>query len=142
MFDITVVVEKLKTLDLTSVRARILRKEGWVEERLVAAEEGYREFLTACLLSPEKPMGPPNDDVDVVWHYHILDTMRYERDCQELFGHFLHHVPTVPDDTGNQQVTCNPDCVKHVVQMRPVTCGLSCNRPANIGSGEVAHQMP
>ena len=35
----------------------------------------------------------PNKIIDVFWHYHILDTMKYPEDCQKVFGYFLHHFP-------------------------------------------------
>ncbi|NJN86389.1 MAG: hypothetical protein HC881_08865 [Leptolyngbyaceae cyanobacterium SL_7_1] len=35
----------------------------------------------------------PPDDIDQVWHYHILDTQKYATDCQHLFGYFIHHFP-------------------------------------------------
>ena len=28
-----------------------------------------------------------------MWHYHILDTQAYEKDCQSIFGQILHHYP-------------------------------------------------
>jgi hypothetical protein len=31
--------------------------------------------------------------VDKFWHQHILDTVGYARDCQLMFGYFLHHNP-------------------------------------------------
>jgi hypothetical protein len=37
----------------------------------------------------------PLVDVDTFWHYHILDTMKYARDCEQAFGYFLHHYPYV-----------------------------------------------
>jgi hypothetical protein len=37
----------------------------------------------------------PLVDVDTFWHYHILDTMKYARDCEQVFGYFLHHYPYV-----------------------------------------------
>lgn len=27
------------------------------------------------------------------WHYHILDTRAYHKDCDTVFGHYLHHFP-------------------------------------------------
>ncbi|MBF4254538.1 hypothetical protein EA007_27345, partial [Vibrio anguillarum] len=28
-----------------------------------------------------------------IWHMHILDTRAYMRDCDTLFGEYLHHYP-------------------------------------------------
>jgi len=35
----------------------------------------------------------PSKEVDAFWHAHILDTMKYAEDCEEIFGYFLHHFP-------------------------------------------------
>jgi hypothetical protein len=35
----------------------------------------------------------PTKDVDKFWHGHILDTLKYAEDCQNVFGYFLHHFP-------------------------------------------------
>ncbi len=29
----------------------------------------------------------------MAWHAHILDTMAYHKDCQYLFGRYIHHYP-------------------------------------------------
>ncbi len=35
----------------------------------------------------------PDKELDSFWHAHILDTMKYADDCEQIFGHFLHHFP-------------------------------------------------
>lgn len=86
--------ESLQGLDLAPIKARIFRKYGWSAERLQVAERGYREFLVEVSLDPQKPASPVTEDVDTFWHFHILDTQRYAKDCEFLFGDFLHHVPS------------------------------------------------
>ena len=36
----------------------------------------------------------PSPLVDLAWHAHLLDTRAYMRDCDALFGEYLHHAPT------------------------------------------------
>lgn len=36
---------------------------------------------------------PPTQDIDDFWHQHILNTFKYEKDCLEFLGFFLHHYP-------------------------------------------------
>lgn len=85
----------IKTLDLAPVRERLLHPHagpGWSEQRTRNAEAAYREFLLVAKLFPEEsPV--PSGDVDTFWHFHILDTIKYARDCASVFGHFLHHAP-------------------------------------------------
>ena len=35
----------------------------------------------------------PSRAADMFWHYHILDTVAYQIDCDRIFGRFLHHFP-------------------------------------------------
>ncbi|WP_229429201.1 glycine-rich domain-containing protein-like [Massilia sp. ST3] len=68
--------------------------EGWSEVRANAVEAEYRRFLFLMKKYPDE-QASPTVDVDTFWHYHILDTMKYARDCEQVFGYFLHHYPYV-----------------------------------------------
>ena len=51
----------------------------------------------------------PLMDVDTFWHYHILDTLKYAADCEQVFGYFLHHFPYIglrgeDDEAAHQRV--------------------------------------
>ncbi|MCL6485635.1 MAG: hypothetical protein I4O49_15950, partial [Janthinobacterium lividum] len=51
----------------------------------------------------------PLMDVDTFWHYHILDTLKYAADCDQVFGYFLHHFPYIglrgeDDEAAHQRV--------------------------------------
>ena len=35
----------------------------------------------------------PTKDIDIFWHYHILDTRKYMEDCDKIFGSYFHHFP-------------------------------------------------
>src|SRR4051812_46443815 len=56
------------------------------------AERVYRQFLTLHTGYPER-IHVPSELIDLIWHYHILDTHKYAEDCQRIFGRFLHHDP-------------------------------------------------
>lgn len=56
------------------------------------AEKWYKRFLVLNL-KYESVTIVPNKVLDTIWHYHILDTMKYAEDCQSIFGSFLHHFP-------------------------------------------------
>ena len=55
----------------------------------------YAKFLTLMRLTADGLS--PGGGVDEVWHFHILHTAQYRRFCAQVFGKFLHHVPTEPD---------------------------------------------
>jgi len=53
----------------------------------------YKRFLTMRKHFPKIEIAP-SPLVDEVWHMHILDTRQYMKDCDQLFGSYLHHAPS------------------------------------------------
>ena len=85
----------IAALDLNPIRVKLMHKEsgeGWSLEQVNEVELEYRRFLHLLKLFPNEPVSP-RFDVDIFWHYHILDTMKYAADCEHIFGYFLHHNP-------------------------------------------------
>jgi hypothetical protein len=86
-----------EALDLAPIKMKLMHVEsgeGWSEQRANAVEAEYRRFLFLMKKYPDAGASP-TFDVDTFWHYHILDTMKYARDCEAAFGFFLHHYPYV-----------------------------------------------
>ena len=84
-------------LDLEPIKMKLMHVEsgeGWSLDKANAVEKEYRRFLCLMKLYPEEDTAPLVD-VDTFWHYHILDTMKYAVDCEQVFGYFLHHYPYV-----------------------------------------------
>lgn len=84
-------------LDLAPIKTKLMHVEsgeGWSALRADAVETEYRRFLYLMKKYPDAEASP-TVDVDIFWHYHILDTMKYARDCETVFGYFLHHYPYV-----------------------------------------------
>lgn len=94
-------------MDLEPVMVKAMDPEegyGWTLEFTKAVAEEYRKYLTLCIEYPEVPVVPSNY-VDDFWHLHILDTEKYQEDCEEFLGFFLHHFPYFgmrgPEDAAN-----------------------------------------
>ena len=84
-------------LDLEPIKMKLMHVEsgeGWSLDKANAVEKEYRRFLCLMKLYPAEDTAPLVD-VDTFWHYHILDTMKYAVDCEQVFGYFLHHYPYV-----------------------------------------------
>jgi hypothetical protein len=82
-------------LDLNPIKTKLIHVEsgeGWSLRRAEAVETEYRRFLYLLKAFPKVEMAPLKD-VDTFWHYHILDTVKYARDCEQIFGYFQHHHP-------------------------------------------------
>lgn len=39
----------------------------------------------------------PPQLIDIVWHTHIIFTSKYFKDCKQIFGFYLHHLPDIKE---------------------------------------------
>lgn len=84
----------IANLDLEMVKMKLREPEegeNWTHEQCESAEVEYKRYLHLC-----KKYGKgivPNKIMDMFWHYHILDTRAYHKDCDATFGYYLHHFP-------------------------------------------------
>jgi hypothetical protein len=84
-------------LDLEPIKVKLMHEqsgEGWSLDLANAVEADYRRFLFLMKMHPDEEVAPLMD-VDIFWHYHILDTMKYAADCDVVFGYFKHHFPYI-----------------------------------------------
>lgn len=79
-------------LDLEPIKFRLVVDKGWDLDEADTTEVLYKRFLLLCKLYPQSSFVPTNQ-IDIFWHEHILDTQKYDVDCQQIFGYFLHHFP-------------------------------------------------
>jgi hypothetical protein len=89
------VVAKIHALDLAPIKFKLMDAEeghGWSREYADRIEIEYKRFLILLAKYPEASIAP-SKEVDKFWHGHILDTLKYAEDCQNVFGYFLHHFP-------------------------------------------------
>ncbi len=89
----------LDTLDL-SYLADAMSSESypmprWDRETVMQCLQRYKNFLWLHKLHPKVAL-VPTKDIDECWHNHILYTRNYARDCEQLFGHYFHHIPAQP----------------------------------------------
>ena len=98
-------------LNLDAIKVKLMHREsgeGWSLEKANAVEFEYRRFLILMKQFPQEETAPLMD-VDTFWHYHILDTLKYATDCEQVFGYFLHHFPYIglrgeDDEAAHQRV--------------------------------------
>jgi len=85
----------LHEMDLEPIMVKIMDKEeglGWSLEFIKRVSVEYRKYLVLCKENPDAAV-VPSSFVDDFWHFHILDTQKYQEDCEKFFGYFLHHFP-------------------------------------------------
>lgn len=92
----TLFMDDINKIDFTMVKLKLQEPpyegHGWSASQANIAEIEYKRFLALKRKYPEKDI-VPNSDIDLFWHQHILDTEKYAKDCEAIFGFFLHHFP-------------------------------------------------
>ena len=97
------IVAAIQALDLESVKVRITDSElgeGWTREYAVGIEHAYKNYLTMVAKYQDHAEDILlSKDVDEFWHTHILQTIKYTKDCDAVFGKYLHHAPHIGERT-------------------------------------------
>lgn len=83
----------IANLDLECISYKVCRDENWEIINVDRVEMKYRIFLQLVRNCRPGDTVAPTKEIDIYWHHHILDTEKYHRDCQALFGNYLHHYP-------------------------------------------------
>jgi|SRR5271166_1040387 len=89
-----VAAEKIRLLDLARIVKKVQFEKQWSTDRVLNVERRYRNWLLLISTLDDRGDVVPTLDIDEIWHAHILDTKAYADDCQNVFGYFLHHVPS------------------------------------------------
>jgi len=85
----------INSIDLSMIKMKLMDEEegqGWDEVYTDYVEQRYKRYLCMVFINPNGSV-VPTKDIDLFWHQHILDTRAYAKDCEHIFGYFLHHFP-------------------------------------------------
>lgn len=88
-------LKNVELLDFGSLAYQLMHSRlgpQWTYRQTTQSIARYLLFLYLLNHYPRLQLVPA-DDIDQVWHAHILDTQKYAADCQQLFGCFIHHFP-------------------------------------------------
>jgi hypothetical protein len=85
-------LERVNRLDFKMLKMKLIEEHDWTPEFCDEAEALYRRFLGLNARYPDRKICPTGP-IDEFWHAHILDTRAYMRDCEDVFGCYLHHFP-------------------------------------------------
>jgi hypothetical protein len=133
----------IESLDLEPIKAKLMHLksgEGWSLETADAVEIEYRRFLYLMKKFPND-CAAPRFDVDIFWHYHILDTMKYAQDCQAVFGYFLHHFPYL-GLRGEDDMVVHQRAGEHMRELYEASFGESYGKePASPGAAQIAFSV-
>jgi hypothetical protein len=72
---------------------RLARENAWTLEYALSCVQEYKKFMFLLCIA-DHPL-TPSDEVDQVWHLHLLYTQSYWNDfCGGILGKQIHHGPT------------------------------------------------
>lgn len=73
--------------------ARLAHENGWTLAFSLQAIEEYKKFIYLICVSSETLT--PSQEIDEVWHLHLVYTLGYWDDfCAKTLGREIHHSPT------------------------------------------------
>lgn len=87
---------RIQSLDLKKVGEKLQSRKGMLWNLINDVdkiEKEYRQFLYLIAVNPNKTIVPWSQRLDDFWHEHILDTKKYVKDCDDVFGKYIHHNP-------------------------------------------------
>lgn len=101
----------IAAIDLTAAKKKFLAKKSWwwkLRHSVEDVERDYKDYLFLIVTNQCKISC--TQDINDLWHEHILDTRKYRDDCARINdGKFIHH-PHLPRGA--------PDHAKHSSEMK------------------------
>lgn len=90
-------------LDFSLLEKKLTHKSylgnRWVKADIKQGIKLYKNFLFLLRKYVDtQELLVPSEEIDEIWHNHILDTRGYFKDCQHIFGEYFHHYPYVAID--------------------------------------------
>lgn len=128
---------RINHYSLAQVREKLLMERKVDEAIIDTAISEFRKYLSLIALG-HKGIGMISRDVDEVWHTFILFTRDYTDFCNEVFGRYIHHQPSVPSQPlGNEPRRLFVDAYRqNFGDLPPIwradggTCFSSCSTPS------------
>lgn len=93
-------LESIAKIDLEQVKLKLMQRLGWSREKVEFHAWEYVQFLHQFVGDKSVKARPPNNNMDEVWHQHILYTRKYAEDCKRFLGFHLHHEPDYIERVG------------------------------------------
>jgi len=87
-------IDLISTYDLSPIREKIVKDNALPESIVDEAILEYRKYMILLRIGFQE-LTMCSQEVDEVWHAHILFTQSYAKFCRQAFGGFVHHDPII-----------------------------------------------
>lgn len=81
------------SIDFSRIINKMVQHQGWLRSDAEKVCEMYRNFMFLRKKYGKTHQLPPSEDMDEFWHVHILDTKKYRKDCDAIYGEYIDHYP-------------------------------------------------
>lgn len=79
--------------DLGVILIYVAKKHPELSKKLPKLTQQYRMYMFLIGTGLFGSISVPSEDVDQIWHAHILHTVLYAEFCENVAGKFIHHNP-------------------------------------------------
>lgn len=83
----------IQQIDFSQIINKMVKRDGWLRRDARRVCGLYKNYLFLRKKYHKQYKLPPSIEIDEFWHYHILDTRKYQQDCEKIFGKYHHHYP-------------------------------------------------
>jgi hypothetical protein len=90
-------IRRIAGYPFAQVREKLLAGGKLSQEVVEEAIDEFRKYLMLITLG-HRSVAMTSREVDEVWHTFILFTRDYTSFCNDVFGNYLHHQPSLPSD--------------------------------------------
>ena len=97
----------IANLDFSQIIEKMVSHQGWLKKDVIAISELYKDYLFLQKKYGNNYEIVPSEEVDEFWHNHILDTKKYQEDCNFIFGCYLNHYPYFGMDESSDENDLN-----------------------------------
>jgi hypothetical protein len=109
----------IENLKLDGIASGVAKSERWTPQQKADALGFYRAYLSMRLKRGRRRFLAIDKKADKIWHAHIVNTVQYQKDCDRIFGRFLHHTPLPhPNLTAPQKVQYVKDVAEYTVECK------------------------
>lgn len=86
-------IERAMSFPMEDILVRYSSEHSIPPEIAIEHERELKRYLVMSVLNPNAKYSMAGP-VDNLWHTFILFTQKYVKFCEQLAGHFIHHIPT------------------------------------------------
>jgi len=100
-------MKSIEKVDFSNIKNKLIHTYGWPKKNADKCIQQYKNFLFLLKKYGNTQQLTPSEDLDEVWHLHILNTKQYRQDCDNIFGKFLDHDPIYPTQKSLSETSKN-----------------------------------